>query len=126
MVKAAIPITPQYKLSGGAWATIPTVVTGITTNRTTNIARYNPINSTAPSIVKLTASPIITWELTGICTKATHFNTVEATLAPGRTASFKCSTATPAVPIIVTDLRWEEVAGQVNIYRFTLSLEKTS
>jgi len=125
VTKNITEITPQYKLSGGSWATIPTVVTRVMTSREQIIQMYNPINSTAPTVIKMTASPSWSWELEGICTSSTDLDTIDTKLAPGRTASFKCSTATPGIPIIVTNLEWREVGGQVGIYRYILNLTRT-
>ena len=124
MAKNPINITPQYKLPSGSWTDIPSFVTQITTNRQQKTIVYYPLNSSLPTVINAMASPIWTWEVSGVCTSTTDFRVVEEELAPGTQASFKCSTATPGVRVIVTGLDWDERGGLVNIYRYRLRLQR--
>lgn len=125
MAKDAKNITPKVKFSGGAWRDIPSFVSQISTNKRQMVTVYHPINCTTPTFIKTMASPTYSWEIVGVCTSTTDFGTVDASFVPGTEASLKCSTATPGVSIIITDLSWEEEAGPVNLYRYTLTVEKT-
>lgn len=122
--KSITPITPQFKLVGENWRDIPTAVTEISFSIEENVQVYNPINCITPTIIRMTASPSFTWEITGVCTSSTDLHTIDASFRAGKQASFKCSTATPGVPVFIENLSWEETGKETGVYRFNMTLRK--
>jgi hypothetical protein len=46
-------------------------------------------------------------------------------LKPGETFYLSCMEATPNVEVFCAGAQWEEIAGQVDYYRYSLTLIKT-